>query len=40
MHDEREIAAVVEVLRDGPTALRTGRDVRAIVETVVGASGS
>jgi CDP-6-deoxy-D-xylo-4-hexulose-3-dehydrase len=30
VHDEREIEAVVEVLRGGPTALRIGRDVRAM----------
>ena len=30
VHDEREIDAVVEVLRGGPTALRIGRNVRAI----------
>ena len=30
VHDEREIAAVVEVLRGGPTALRIGRNVRAM----------
>src|SRR5215470_9831773 len=28
VHDEREIAAVVEVLRAGPQALRVGRHVR------------
>src|SRR3954447_13923726 len=30
VHDEREIEAVVEVLRGGPTALRIGRNVRAM----------
>jgi CDP-6-deoxy-D-xylo-4-hexulose-3-dehydrase len=30
VHDEREIAAVVDVLRGGPTALRIGRHVRAM----------
>ncbi|HET9611684.1 MAG TPA: DegT/DnrJ/EryC1/StrS family aminotransferase [Acidimicrobiales bacterium] len=30
VHDEREIAAVVEVLRGGPTALRIGRNVKAM----------
>jgi len=30
VHDEREVAAVVEVLRGGPTALRIGRNVRAM----------
>jgi CDP-6-deoxy-D-xylo-4-hexulose-3-dehydrase len=29
-HDEREIAAVVEVLQGGPTALRIGKHVRAM----------
>src|SRR5262249_47468890 len=29
-HDEREIDAVVEVLRGGPTALRIGKNVRAM----------
>ncbi len=30
VHDEREIAAVLEVLRGGPTALRIGKNVRAM----------
>ena len=30
VHDEREIEAVVAVLRGGPTALRIGRNVRAM----------
>ena len=30
VHDEREIDAVVEVLRGGPTALRIGKNVRAM----------
>lgn len=30
VHDEREIAAVVQVLRGGPTALRIGRNVKAM----------
>jgi CDP-6-deoxy-D-xylo-4-hexulose-3-dehydrase len=30
VHDEREIAAVVEVLQGGPTALRIGKHVRAM----------
>ena len=30
VHDEREIEAVVEVLRGGPTALRIGKNVRAM----------
>ncbi len=34
VHDEREIEAVVEVLRGGPTALRIGRNVRAMEKRV------
>lgn len=34
VHDEREIEAVVEVLRGGPTALRIGRNVRAMERRV------
>ncbi len=34
VHDEEEIAAVVEVLRGGATALRIGRNVRAVEEAV------
>jgi CDP-6-deoxy-D-xylo-4-hexulose-3-dehydrase len=34
VHDEREIAAVVEVLRGGPTALRIGRNVKAMESRV------
>lgn len=34
VHDEREIEAVVEVLRGGPTALRIGRNVRAMEQRV------
>lgn len=30
VHDEREIDAVVEVLRNGPTALRIGKNVKAM----------
>jgi CDP-6-deoxy-D-xylo-4-hexulose-3-dehydrase len=30
VHDEREIEAVVEVLRSGPTALRIGKNVKAM----------
>src|SRR5215211_7408211 len=30
VHDEREIDAVVAVLRGGPTALRIGRNVKAM----------
>jgi CDP-4-dehydro-6-deoxyglucose reductase, E1 len=39
VHDEREIAAVVEVLRGGPTALRIGRHVRAMEERVAALFG-
>jgi CDP-6-deoxy-D-xylo-4-hexulose-3-dehydrase len=34
VHDEREIEAVVEVLRGGPTALRIGRNVKAMEQRV------
>jgi len=34
VHDEREIAAVVEVLRGGPTALRIGRRTREFEQRV------
>lgn len=34
VHDEREIAAVLEVLRGGPTALRIGRNVREMERRV------
>jgi len=34
VHDEREIAAVVEVLRGGPTALRIGKNVREMERRV------
>lgn len=34
VHDEREIEAVVEVLRGGPTALRIGRNVRGMERRV------
>ena len=34
VHDEEEIAAVVEVLRGGPTALRIGRQVREMERLV------
>jgi CDP-6-deoxy-D-xylo-4-hexulose-3-dehydrase len=34
VHDEREIEAVVAVLRGGPTALRIGKHVRAMEERV------
>jgi CDP-6-deoxy-D-xylo-4-hexulose-3-dehydrase len=34
VHDEREIEAVVEVLRAGPTGLRIGKNVRAMEQRV------
>jgi CDP-4-dehydro-6-deoxyglucose reductase, E1 len=34
VHDEREIDAVVEVLRGGPTALRIGKNVKAMEQRV------
>lgn len=34
VHDEREIEAVVEVLRGGPTALRIGKNVKAMERRV------
>ena len=34
VHDEREIEAVVEVLRAGPTALRIGKNVKAMEKRV------
>src|SRR4029079_4821397 len=34
VHDEREIEAVVEVLRAGPTALRSGKNVKAMEQRV------
>ena len=34
VHDEREIEAVIEVLRGGPTALRIGKNVRAMEQRV------
>ena len=34
VHDEREIEAVVEVLRGGPTSLRIGKNVRAMEQRV------
>lgn len=39
VHDEREIAAVVEVLRGGPTALRIGRNVKAMEAQVAALFG-
>jgi CDP-6-deoxy-D-xylo-4-hexulose-3-dehydrase len=39
VHDEREIEAVVEVLRGGPTALRIGRNVRAMEQRVAALFG-
>ncbi len=34
VHDEREVEAVIAVLRGGPTALRIGRNVRAMEQRV------
>ena len=39
VHDEREIEAVVDVLRGGPTALRIGRNVRNMEERVAALLG-
>ena len=39
VHDEREIAAVVDVLRGGPTALRIGRNVKAMEARVAALFG-
>ena len=39
VHDEREIDAVVDVLRGGPTALRIGRNVRNMEERVAALLG-
>lgn len=39
VHDEREIAAVVEVLRGGPTAMRIGRNVGEMERRVAGLLG-
>src|SRR3954466_3870024 len=39
VHDEREIDAVVEVLRGGPTALRIGRNVKAMEAQVAALFG-
>jgi CDP-6-deoxy-D-xylo-4-hexulose-3-dehydrase len=39
VHDEREIAAVVEVLRSGPQALRIGKNVRAFERGVAALFG-
>ncbi len=39
VHDEREIEAVVEVLRGGPTALRIGKNVKAMEKRVAGLFG-
>ena len=39
VHDEEEVAAVVEVLRGGPTALRIGRNVRAFEQQVAALTG-
>lgn len=39
VHDEREIEAVVAVLRGGPTALRIGKNVRAMEQRVAALFG-
>ena len=39
VHDEREIEAVVEVLRGGPTSLRIGKNVRAMEQRVAALFG-
>jgi len=39
VHDEREIAAVVEILRGGPQALRIGKQVRAFEERIASLFG-
>jgi CDP-6-deoxy-D-xylo-4-hexulose-3-dehydrase len=39
VHDEREIEAVVSVLRGGPTALRIGKNVRAMEQRVAALFG-
>lgn len=39
VHDEREIEAVVEVLRGGPTALRIGKNVKRLEALVAAAFG-
>lgn len=39
VHDQREIDAVVAVLQGGPTALRIGRNVRAMEQRVAGLFG-
>jgi len=39
VHDQREIDAVVAVLRGGPAALRIGKNVRAMEERVAGLFG-
>src|ERR1044071_10017197 len=39
VHDEREIEAVLAVLRGGPTALRIGRNVRAMEHRVAALFG-
>jgi CDP-6-deoxy-D-xylo-4-hexulose-3-dehydrase len=39
VHDEREIEAVLGVLRGGPTAMRIGRNVRAMEARVAGLFG-
>src|SRR5579863_10143345 len=39
VHDEREIEAVVAVLRGGPTAMRIGRNVKAMEARVAALFG-
>ncbi len=39
VHDEREVDAVLEVLRGGPTALRIGKNVKAMEQRVAGLFG-
>src|SRR5438270_8688636 len=39
VHDEREIEAVVEVLRGGPTAMRIGKNVKAMEQRVAALFG-
>ena len=39
VHDEREIAAVVEVLRAGPTGMRIGKNVKAMEQRVAALFG-
>ena len=39
VHDQREIDAVVKVLEGGPTALRIGKNVRAMEQRVAALLG-